>query len=146
MPTAARLSGAVTFLILAFLATQAMLPLFPENAAPRNFLAVNLGAAAIAGWVTVGSRAGRGYIPAFGLGVTGLSVFLFWMLLVHGFDEMLANAFRKYYDGPVEALVAMVGEMIDLGTRVLVADTVVLLFVGSILAALVTEYFGRNYR
>ena len=146
MPTAGRLAGALTFMALAYFATAMMLPLFPEGAEPARFLEVNLFAACIAGWVTVGQRAGRGTVAAFGVGVTGLAVFLFWMFFIHAVDEMLEEAFRRAYDGPVEAVVAIFEIMTEFGYMLLRPPVVSLLFLGSIAAGLLTEYFARNFR
>lgn len=145
MPTAGRLAGAVTFMALAYIATRMMQPLFAEGTAPSRFLEVNLFAAMLAGWITVGQRAGRGTVAAFGVGITGLAVFLFWMFFIHAVDEMLAEAYRRAYDGPVEAVVAIFEQMIELGQRLLQPPIVSALFVGSIAAGLATEYFARNY-
>ena len=87
MPTAGRLAGAVTFMILAIAVSAMMVPLYPDGLVPRHFYEINVAVALIAGWVTVGSRTGQGYVAAFGVGVTGLAVFLFWMFFLHGFDE-----------------------------------------------------------
>lgn len=146
MPTAGRLAGALTFMALAYVATRMMLPLFAEGAVPARFLEVNLFAAVVAGWVTVGQRTGRGVVAAFGVGVTGLAVFLFWSFFIHSVEQMLEEAFRRAYHGPFEALVAIFEIMIDFGHTLLRPPIVSALLLGSIAASLVTEYFARNFR
>ena len=129
MPTAGRLAGAVTFMALAYIATRMMLPLFPVGTAPARFLEVNLFAACLAGWITVGQRAGRGVVAAVGVGITGLAVFLFWMFFLHALDEMLEEAFHKSYHGPVEAIVAVFEIMVQLGQKLLLPPVLSALFV-----------------
>ena len=146
MPTAGRLAGALTFMALAFVLTLLMEPLFPDGTVPRNFMLVNVLSAMMAGWTTVGSRAGRGLVAAFGVGITGLAVFGFWMFFLHGFAMMLKEAFRKAYDGPMEAIAAIFEMMARLGGMLLTPDVLVAMLAGSIVAGLVTEHFARNYR
>ena len=146
MPTAGRLVGALTFMAMAYVVTQIMIPLFPDSGAPRLFLEINLLAAVIAGWITLGSRAGTGVVNAFANALTALAVFAFWMFFLHACGEMLEEAFRKQYDGPVEAIVGVFELMIDLGKRLLVPETLAILFGGAFLGSFITEYFARNYR
>ena len=146
MPTAARLAGAAMFVLLALVASSMMVPLFGDGAVPRQFHAINVFAALLAGWATLGSRAGQGITASFANAFTALGVFLFWMLFVHGFNEMIDRAFRKYYDGPLEAIVAVFERMIDIASRVLTVETVLLLVIGSLLASFAAEYAARHFR
>ncbi|GGL59163.1 TrgA family protein [Wenxinia marina] len=146
MPTAGRLAGALTFMALAFILTLLMVPLFPEGTVPRHFMQINVVAAMMAGWTTVGSRAGRGMVAAFGVGLTGVAVFGFWMFFLHGFGMMLKEAFRKAYDGPMEAIAAIFEMMARLGGMLLTPEVLMVMIAGSIVAGLVTEHFARNYR
>ena len=146
MPTAARLAGAAMFVLLAFIASSMMLPLFGEGAVPRQWLAINIFAALLAGWATLGSRAGQGMTASFANAFTALGVFLFWMLFIHGFNEMVDRAFRKYYDGSLEAIVAIFQQMIEIAGKVFTLETVGFLIVGSLVASFAAEYAARHFR
>ena len=146
MPTAARLAGAGMFVLLALIGSSMMVPLFGDGAVPRQFAMINLFAALLAGWTTLGSRAGQGMSASIANAFTALAVFLFWMLFIHGFNEMLDRAFRKYYDGPLEAVVAVFERMTDIAGKILTWETLLFLVVGSLLASFAAEYAARHFR
>ena len=146
MPTAARLTGAAMFVLLALIVSTMMLPLFGDGAVPRQFVTINIFAAILAGWATLGSRAGQGASASFANAFTALGVFLFWMLFIHGCNEMIDRAFRKYYDGPLEAIVAIVERMVDIASKIFTLETVGFLVVGSLIASFAAEYAARHFR
>jgi hypothetical protein len=142
MPTAGRLVGAALFALLGAGVSWLALPRFPEGAAPEWFLPVNAAIGAVLGW-----RAGvprGGWARGVGLGLTTAVALALLALLAEGGTEMIERSLRRAYDGPVEALVEMVGIMMRLGRHLAGAQVLTALLLGGAVAGVGTEAAARR--
>ena len=145
MPTAARLTGAILFGALAWYASGLIVPRFPEGTDLGYFVVVNTVIGVLCGWRLAGPRAGGGYVDAFGTGVTTTVALVLLALFTNSLVVMIENSLRKFYDTPVEAVVAIFELMLEHGQ--LMATPLILgtLAIGGVVAGLGTEFVGRRY-
>ena len=149
MPTAGRLVAAILFAPLFWYASVLALPYYPlaEEPAPKAFALVNAGLALVLGWSVAGSRAGKGtWAGAVSYGLTAGIAIAISALFLHSFIQMVQLSLRKVYDGPADAVIGVFRLMFDNAAVLAKADVGIVLGGGSVIAGLVTEWFGRNYR
>jgi len=149
MPTAGRLAGAALFAPLFWYLSQIAAPYFiaAETAVPDWFAIINTALGLIFGWKLCGGRAGKGgWIGGLGNGLTTGIVTAFVALFAHSFIEMVKLSLRKLYDGPADALIGIFDLLFDYAILLAQQDVLVVLLVGSVIAGLIAEYFGRNFR
>ena len=143
MPTAAKLVAALLFAMLAALVAWMTLPHAPHL---RDPVRVPLGCALlgiIIGWSMLGRRAGTG--PGGGLAwglTTGIVLALASVLLWSGW-RMLEWAFRKRYDGPVDAVDGLLVLSFEHAALLLHPPILATLVLGAALAGLATERAAR---
>ena len=142
MPTAGRLFGAVTFALLGFAIAVYTAPIFEEGRLPSYWFVLGVAAGLWAGWVVVGKRAGNG--DSISNGLTGGAALVFWVLFVTGFLIMIEKSMRGAYSGPVEAVVNVAQEMYDLALGLYSPTLIGIILGGSVLAGLVTGFFGKR--
>ncbi len=145
MPTAGRLAGAIMFALYGWYVAGYSVRFFPEENAPDLLIPVATFVGLLIGWMIVGSRAGRGYNPAIGIGLTAASAYSFWVIFLLSFQAMMKNAMRRLYDGPMEALADTFDIMLEQAKDFLDIGLIITVFVGGIICAWVTEYFGKRY-
>jgi hypothetical protein len=146
-PTAAKLIAAVILGIIGFVLSLLVVPLLQEGTNVGWFPLVNMVIGLLAGWITVGRRAGRGTSGAIGNGLTGGAVLLFWGLFVQSFNEMLRLSLRNRYDGPVQALTDMLETGYEWGLLALTSPLFSLtLLLGAVAAGLSAEIAARLWR
>ncbi len=145
MPTAGRLAGAVIFGLFGWYLAGITTPYFPLERPPSYWLpAVSL-ISLIVGWQVCGSRAGRGYNPAIGIGLTSSFVIGFCSLFLVSFNQMVANSLRLRYDGAMDAVVDVFDQMLVFATYFFDITIITTLVVGGVICAWVVEYFGKRY-
>lgn len=145
MPTAAKLIGAVLFAALAWIVSEQVKDVMGRSAGLDLMSPGNALLGAIMGWRVTGARAGDGYAPAAGYGVTTVFAITFWAILVWSSYLMFNLAVRGRYGGPGDALSGLGDIMLDhttLITNPTVLGTAVL---GGIACGLVTEYFSHRW-
>ncbi len=146
MPNGARLIAALSMALLAFVASQLIMPLMPEGTDFGYFVHVNMAIGVVTGWVLMGRRAGGGLVPAINNGLTGMAVMVFWGLFAQGVWEMFRLAMRHRYDGPFEALSAIFTIGLDYFFVMAVPHVLLALVIGGVLAGLATENAFRRWR
>ncbi len=146
MPTAARLVAALCLAALAFFTSETIKTLMPASTDFGAFTYVNTALGALAGWVTLGSRAGRGISAAISNGLTGTATMVLWCLFVHACNEMVARSMRRVYDGAMEALVAIFEIGLEFGVYLVNLQVIVILLVGAVLSGWFTEIAARRWR
>lgn len=145
MPTAGRLFGAVCFGILFYYVSGLVKPLLPEGMATGLLSPINAVIGFLMGWRMIGTRAGDGFVPATGYGITTAAAAIFWCLFVWGGHQMYQNAIKMRYAGPVQALQDMVVIMLDYGRLLLDPSVLIALAVGTLIATWITEFFGARW-
>ncbi|MVO14332.1 TrgA family protein [Parasedimentitalea huanghaiensis] len=146
MPTGARLTAALCLALLAFLLSGEIMPLMPEGTNFGYFTPLNMGLGLVVGWVVMGKRAGRGFVPALNNGISGVAVLLFWGLFIQGTYEMFQKAMRNHYDGPFDALSAIFTIGLDYAIMIFVPEVIVTVLIGAIVSGLATENASRRWR
>ncbi|MHC0055016.1 TrgA family protein [Actibacterium sp. D379-3] len=146
MPTAARLFAAIGFALVAFFASESFVFELPEGTDTGWFSYINMAIGAIVGWRTMGTLAGHGYGTAATAGFRTIVTVLFYALLLHSLSEMIRLSMRLRYDGPGEAIIAMLQLILDYGFMVVTSGPVMLILgVGSLLAAWLTEWAASRW-
>lgn len=146
MPDAARLVAALCLAALGFVVSQQVIPRMPEGTDFGYFVWVNMGLGLLCGWIVMGKRAGRGITSAINNGLTGMAALVFWGLFVQGINEMVRLAMRNRYDGPFEAIFAVLEIGLDYGKVLLAPNIIVALLVGAVASGLATEFAWRRWR
>ena len=146
MPTAGKAAAAVLYAALIWYASQLIKPLFPEGADTGLFAEVNAAIALVLGWRIAGSRAGTGWNASISYGLTTVVAITFSALFLQCFAEMVRDSLKRRYDGPMEAIADVFEKMFGYFMMMATPEVLGTLLVGGIVAGLVTELVGRNYR
>lgn len=145
MPTAARLFAAIAMALVAFFAAEVIKPLRPDQTQWGHFTSVCIGFGVLVGWFDLGRLAGKGYGAAITNGVRSSAVLVFWCMLVFSIREMLLRSTSNRYKGVSEALEGTFVIVADFGASVLRFEPLVVLIVGGILAALMSEWASKRW-
>lgn len=148
MPTAARLFAALLMAGVGGMASVFYGDVLPEGMAIGLLAPLNAALGLIVGWSVIGRLTdGKSYALAFGHGLRGAVVFLFWALLLWSAWEMLELSVQRRYGGVQEALEA-VFDLIAQHALLLLDDPRpgATLLGGAVGAALVAEWAARRYR
>ena len=146
MPTAAKLVAAIAFALVAYYASQAVVPMLPEGMRLTKFFALNVGLGAVTGWLVMGRLAGTGYGLAVANGLRTSAVLLFYTLLVHAIIEMIDRAVDMRYRDTFAALSGLVRLMGDYAGMVFTSPVVMgILILGGVIAALVVEFVSHRW-
>ena len=92
MPTAARMTAAILFGVLALAFAFAASPYFPEAQQPSYWFPLNAAVGAVCGWILCGKRAGAGYQTSFANGITTGVGILFWVFFLISFADMVKKS------------------------------------------------------
>lgn len=143
-PTAPKLIAALVFAALAWWVCDLVRPYLPEQQPARGLNEVAAGFGLLMGWRVMGRLVGGGYVAAMGYGLTTLVAVVLWTLLALAGYEMVERAVRLFYDGPMEAIEAMVLLMIGYGSFLLNATPAVSAAVGAALCGVLVEFVARR--
>lgn len=146
MPTAARLFAALAFAVVGYLAAEAFKPQMPEGTPFGAFSLIVGLIGLLTGWIVMGGLAGRGYRASAGSGLRTSVTIVFWALLVFSIYQMIGLALKKQYDGPMEALVAIVGLMYENAQLLLTVPVLGVLAVGGVAGGWLSEWASRRWR
>lgn len=145
MPTASKLFAAFAFSAVAFFAAEMIKPHMPPGTQFGAFTQISALIGLVIGWRTLGPDAGRGNYMTSTAGVKAAAFLVLTGLLAFSGERMLTNAFRKAYDGPMNALVDVVKISLDYGRVLLEPDVFTVILLGGILAGLLTEWAARRW-
>ncbi|WP_083099473.1 TrgA family protein [Pseudophaeobacter leonis] len=145
MPTGARLTAALCLALLAFVVSGQVMPLVPEGTDFGYFTHVNIVLGLLTGWIFMGRRVGHGLVPAINHGLTGAAVMVLWALFIQGSWEMFRQAMRNRFDGPFEALLAILTISVDFFFVIAVPSVLISLAVGGCLAGLLAENAHKRW-
>lgn len=146
MPTAARLVASVLMAILGYVLSDLIRPLMPEGTDFGLFNYVNAFLGLCVGWIVMGSRAGRGWVPGINNGLTGVAVLFIWGLAVHSSYEMFRLAMRNRYDGPMEALTAIFLIASEFGLVIATAPVLITALAGALIIGPLTDVAAKLWR
>jgi hypothetical protein len=146
MPTAAKLFAAIAFGFVAFFASEIYKTLLPDGTQSGLLSPINTLVGIFCGWMIMGRLAGRGYYSAAGSGVRTIAVALFYALLIWSCYEMLKRSMGMRYEGPMDALAAMMALIADYFQLMLTDPQMpIVLLVGGILAAFLAEWASERW-
>lgn len=145
MPTAAKLFAAFSFLIVAFFLAQVIMPHMREGMQFGAFVPISALIGLVFGWRVMGPAAGGGNYAAASAGIKTSILMTLAGLFIFSTYTMLENAFRKQYDGPMDAIVGIVAIAIEFGEAILKPDVMIVLIVGGGLGGLFTEWAARRW-
>jgi hypothetical protein len=145
MPTAAKLTAAVAFAIVAYLAAVAFVPHLPEGSQIGLFREITAVIGFGTGWLVMGGLVGHSYRDAAGSGVRTSVTLVFCALLGFSIYLMVKKSFKMIYDGPMEAVLAVFEIMMEYGRMMLVPDVLGVLALGGVLGGIAAEWAGRRW-
>ncbi|MDQ2088991.1 TrgA family protein [Marimonas arenosa] len=140
-----KLAAAVCYAILAWVVSGMVIEVMPEREEWGNFQPFNALIGLLVGWFVVGRRLRVDYVTAMGIGFTGMAAALFWVLFAHAFNEMLALALARRFDGPVEAIVSIFKLGIEYAANLAYPHIVATLVLGGMLSGVIAEYVDRRW-
>jgi len=141
----ARLVAAICLVLVGAAATQIIAFNLPDPIPARYLFPVNLAIAAVAGWITIGKRLGRGVIPSLNSGLTAGVVLVFWALIAHAVGRMWILAFRETYKTPVDAIFGVIEEFMKYAVYLQDFTVIGILVIGSALAGVIAEFVNRRF-
>lgn len=145
MPTASKLVAALVYALLGSVAAHTFIKYLPEGTPPGYFREITAAIGFAVGWLVMGKLTRKGYREAVNSGMMTALILVFWTLLAFSLYFMLKKSTRMMYDGTMEAALGVFQLMFDYGKMLLVPDMLVVIFVGGILAGLVTEWAGKRW-
>lgn len=146
MPTAAKLTSAIVFALVGWFAARAYIPGLPEGTQTRNFPEITAFLGLIIGWLVMGPAVGKGYWLALGSGIRTSVTIVFWALIGFSIYDMVLQSTKLRYDGPMEALVASFGIMIEYGALLARQDVILVLAIGGIVGGVLAEAVARRWK
>ena len=146
MPTAAKFLAGLMLAVLGWYASELVKGLLPEREAFGNFTLWNTAICFLVGWITIGTRAGRGASAAISNGVTGVVAALFWCLAVQSANMMVDRAFDRRYDSMLEAVAAVFELIVENAALLVDANFILTLVAGAVIVGYLTEVVSRHWR
>lgn len=146
MPTAAKIVGAISFAIFGYFAALAVIPVLPEGTQIGRMREISAFIGLLNGWFVMGRLTGKGYRAGIGSGIRTAITVVIWALLVFAIYEMVLRSTKLRYDGPMEAVTAAFGLMLEYGKLLLTKEIIgTILIVGGICGA-ITEWAGKRWK
>lgn len=146
MPTAAKFAAALCFAMFGAVAAEMVKPALPEGTQFGYFVPICALIGLLNGWLVMGVLVGHGYRTAMGSGVRTAVTVVIWALLVFSIYQMVLRSMSvNRYDGPMEAVVAAFGLMLDYGKVLLTPAILGTFFVGGVIGGAITEWVGKRW-
>lgn len=145
MPTAPKLVAGVCLMVVAWLVSEAIRPLWPEGTNFGNFNYWNMLIGLLCGWMILGARAGRGVAAGISNGTTSVVMMALVGLFAYATEEMVDRSFRRFYDSPFEAIGSIFELALDYGGKIADGEVFITLLIGGILAGILTETASRRW-
>ncbi|WP_298358363.1 TrgA family protein [uncultured Litoreibacter sp.] len=145
MPTAARLIAAVLLAALAYHTSNIAKTLLPEGTKVGVFTPWAMAISVACAWRVVGRLIGRGYKDAVSTGLYAVACSMFFTCLLFAITEMIKRSTKLRYDGPMEAIVAMFGLVIEYGAMFLHPPILGALLVGGVVIGIAAEWAEKKW-
>lgn len=144
MPNAPRLVAAIFFALLSFWAADLLRSTLPSSLPGFHLAKVAAALGLLFGWTMLGARAGYGYVSTTGFAFTTLGLVVLWSLVIFSATEMVERSLRKFYDGPVEALEAMVEILVEYAKLLVHPDFMWPALIGTIFVGAIVEFAAQR--
>lgn len=145
MPTAAKLFAAVAFAAIGWLAAHVYIPGLPKGTQIGYFREITALIGLIVGWMVMGTLTGKGYMEAMGSGIRTSVTVTFWAIVVFSIYKMVVTSTKGFYDGPMEAVTATFGIMLDYGMLLAQQNVLIVLVLGGIIGGYLSEFAARRW-
>ena len=146
MPTAARLMGAISLSLVAYILSRMIMPLMPDGTDFSYFVLTNMALGLVAGWVVMGPRAGGDILAGIGNGLTGVFILVLWGLTAQAILEMLSRSLQRRYDGLGEAFLAVLNLGAEYFLVMATLPIAVAIIVGGAVAGILTNLAKARWR
>lgn len=146
MPTGAKLMAAISFAVVGWILANYFAQNLPDGTAvgPIREAAALVGA--VVGWKVMGPSVGKGYVEAAGSGIKTAVVLAVVALFLLALKEMLDNSVKLRYDGALDAILDVFQTMAKRSQAMLSLGVFATIFLGGIIAGLLTENAGRRWK
>jgi hypothetical protein len=146
MPTGAKLMAAISFAVVGWILANYFAQNLPDGTAvgPIREAAALVGA--VVGWKVMGPSVGKGYVEAAGSGIKTAVVLAVVALFLLALKEMLDNSVKLRYDGAMDAILDVFQTMAKRSQAMLSLGVFGTIFLGGIIAGLLTENAGRRWK
>ena len=145
MPTAAKFAGAICFAIFGYLAAMSVVPVLPEGTQIGRMLEISAFIGLLNGWLIMGRLTGKGYRAGIGSGMRTAITVVIWALIVFAIYEMVLRSTKLRYDGPMEAVTAAFGLMLEYGRMMLTKEIIATVLVVGGIGGAITEWASKRW-
>lgn len=146
MPTGAKLTGAVVFFAVGWLAALFVIDTFPEGT-PATYFPLTIALIGLwQGWMVAGAHAGNGYQISMGAGLRTSVQIAFFGLLLFALRTMFMRSARLRYDGPGEATIAALELFLEYLLQSLTPEIWGTLILGGLIGGAICEWAARRWR
>lgn len=136
----------ILFAALAWFVSEQVKVVLPGEGRGATWLSqANAVLGGLMGWRIMGLRAGDGFTPAVGFGLTTVFATFFWSLLLWAGYETLQRALSRRYRDPIDAIEALGQLLLDYAILVVTPNIVGAAVIGSFICAMIVEYFARRW-
>jgi hypothetical protein len=146
MPTASRLFAAAAFTIVGFMAANVAVPHLPEGTVIGAFIPISALIGLVGGWRILGRETGKGMYNSALSGLKTTALVLLLATFIFATERMLTNAFRRAYDGPMEAVIGIISSGLEYGQVLLNPDLAFVLVAGGVLSGLLAEWAANRWK
>ncbi len=145
MPTAAKLMSAIAMAFLAFIVSEQVKPLLPEDTQFGYFSFANAAFATLFGWKIVGRNVGKGTISSVNNAISGVLAMVIFLLFAHAARIMYYNAIDLRYKSTADALQSVFDMMFEHGWLMMTPTILLTLLGGALFIGLLAEATSRRW-
>lgn len=146
LPTTAKLFGSLGLAATGFFNAELMLPYLPPGTQVDGLALVSTSFGLLLGWRVIGMNPGKGLGRALERGLRSGFYLIVASTLFLGMMQMLQQALRSRYDGPLSAVTDILTQGVLLGIDVLQLDVIAVLFCGGMLSAILAEWAWKRWQ
>jgi hypothetical protein len=145
MLTIPKVIAGLFFAALGFFVADLIKPLLPEGtrASLLNETLAIIGF--VSGWIMAGAKAGDGTRAGLGYGLTSSGLLVFLGLFAFSGYEALDRSMNRRYDGPMEAIMGMIGLGMEYAVLIATPSIVGTMIVGGLFGGWLTEWSAKRW-
>jgi hypothetical protein len=145
MPTMPKFIAALFFAVLGYLCGDLIKPLLPDGTRTGLLNETLAAIGVLSGWLMAGKRAGDGWRSGFGYGLTSAGLLAFWGVFTFAGYTALDRSMNRRYDGPMDAIMAMVSLGLEYVVMIAVPTVIGPLIVGGLFGGWLTEWVAKRW-
>lgn len=136
--------SAVWFAFVAFFASGLVVQYMEDGTQLGLYYYVTAGVGAAMGWRFMGERAYEPFTQVIGFALSTCVLIIFWSLLIFGGYEMYENSIKLRYDGPGQAMIGWVEQMVAYGHLMAKPDVGIALVIGGVVGGWIIWFFAQR--